>query len=214
MSKCLELLKTRRSTKRWKDQFKLSDEQKITILDAIRFAPSSNGMEPFRVLYIEDMDIRKELNQAFFGQSGVLTASALLIWITPSENWIENKVVPVQVARNIPEQFATLREGKINGLRATWKNHNVSANQWAARQAYISLGTMIVTAAEQGINTCPLEGFIPGDVKEVLVKTGLMDKENEEVSLACFVGKVDESAEMHYAFSKSRKPAEESYKVV
>ncbi|QBQ07378.1 nitroreductase [Spiroplasma gladiatoris] len=214
MPKSLELLKTRRSAKRWQEHISLTDEQKKSVLEAIRFAPSSNGMEPYRTLFIENMSLRKELNQAFFGQAGVLTASGLIIWITPSENLLETKIVPEQSKRNIPDEHASLREGKINGLRATWKNHNVSANEWCARQAYISLGGMVIVAAELGLNTCPLEGFVPLEVEEVLSKNGLIDINNEKVSLACFIGKVNENSEMHYYFEKTRKPKEEAYRII
>lgn len=39
---------------------------------------------------------------------------------------------------------------------------------WAQRQSYIALGTMLVAAAPRGVDSCPMEGFDPNQVNEVL----------------------------------------------
>ena len=42
---------------------------------------------------------------------------------------------------------------------------------WAARQTYIALGEFMTAAAMLGVDTCPLEGFIPAKYDEVLELT-------------------------------------------
>ena len=46
--------------------------------------------------------------------------------------------------------------------------------EWAARQAYIALGNFMTSAALLGVDTCPIEGFMPEKYDEVL-KLGDMD---------------------------------------
>jgi Nitroreductase family len=41
-------------------------------------------------------------------------------------------------------------------------------NAWSARQVYIALGQFMTSAAMLGIDTCPMEGFIPARYDEVL----------------------------------------------
>ncbi len=39
---------------------------------------------------------------------------------------------------------------------------------WSSKQAYIILGNMLTTAAMLGIDSCPMEGFNPEKMAEVL----------------------------------------------
>ncbi|AHI52525.1 nitroreductase family protein [Spiroplasma culicicola] len=214
MTKSLELLNSRRSAKRFVSDFTLTDEQINELLESIRLAPSSFGMEPFRALFISNKEIREELLAPWWDQPGVTTSSGMLIWITPSLELIENELIESQNKRNIPDGFENIREFMVAGLKNVWTQHEMNSNEWSSRQAYISLGTVLNTAEEMGIDLCPSEGFDPKAVAAVLEKHGLMDSKKEKVVVGSFVGKVDENQEFHHFFSKTRKPASESYKIV
>lgn len=41
-------------------------------------------------------------------------------------------------------------------------------NEWSKRQTYIALGQFMTCAAMLGIDTCPMEGFVPAKYDEVL----------------------------------------------
>ena len=51
---------------------------------------------------------------------------------------------------------------------------------WAAKQAYIGLGTGIIAAASLEIDATPMEGFMPSKVDELL---GLPEKNLRSVAL-------------------------------
>jgi nitroreductase len=55
---------------------------------------------------------------------------------------------------------------------------------WATRQTYIALGEFMTAAAMLGVDTCPLEGFIPAKYDEAL---GLTDQGYASVVL-CAAG--------------------------
>ena len=42
------------------------------------------------------------------------------------------------------------------------------ATEWATRQAYIALGQFMASAALLGVDTCPMEGFVPPKFDEIL----------------------------------------------
>ena len=42
------------------------------------------------------------------------------------------------------------------------------ALEWATRQAYIALGNFMTAAAALGVDTCPMEGFVPAQYDEIL----------------------------------------------
>ena len=54
-------------------------------------------------------------------------------------------------------------------LLSTYPTRDAEVNfQHAARQAYIALGTALVAAAEEQVDSTPMEGFDPAAVDEIL----------------------------------------------
>ncbi|WP_342259129.1 nitroreductase family protein [Spiroplasma endosymbiont of Dioctria linearis] len=214
MTKSLQLLNNRISAKRYQKEFKLSDEQKTELLESIRWAPSSFGMEPFKVLLIENKEIREEILAGWWNQVGVTQASAIIIWVAYKEEYLKNVHFKEQTERNIPDGFEGIRETMIGGVNAVLTSLDMSINEWAARQAYISLGTVLNTAQEMEIDVCPSEGLDSNMVGKILAKHNLINLENEKVLVGMFIGKVDTTQEFHHSFSKTRRPAEKAYKIV
>ena len=40
--------------------------------------------------------------------------------------------------------------------------------KWGAKQAYLAMGNMLTVCATQGVDACPMEGFIPEKYDEIL----------------------------------------------
>ncbi len=74
----------------------------------------------------------------------------------------------------------------------------------AARKAYIALGIALVAAAEQEVDSTPMEGFDPHKVDEIL---GLGDKGLRSVVLLP-LGYRDQAGDWLLPMKKVRKPAE------
>jgi nitroreductase len=54
-------------------------------------------------------------------------------------------------------------------LLSTYPNRDAEANyQHAARQAYVALGTALIAAAMEGVDSTPMEGFDPAAADEIL----------------------------------------------
>ena len=54
-------------------------------------------------------------------------------------------------------------------LLSTYPQRDAETNyQHAARQAYIGLGTALIAAAEEKVDSTPMEGFDPAKVDEIL----------------------------------------------
>jgi len=66
---------------------------------------------------------------------------------------------------------------------------------WSARQVYIALGFFLYSAAMLDVDTCPMEGFVPDQVNEIL---GLSEQGYAAVVLctACYRAADDKYAEM------------------
>jgi nitroreductase / dihydropteridine reductase len=62
---------------------------------------------------------------------------------------------------------------------------------WSKAQAYCALGYAMAQAAYMEIDSCPMEGFFPADVKNIL---GMSSKETPVAYLAIGVRSDDEKA--------------------
>ena len=76
----IEHLKWRYATKKYDPSKKVSEENMNHIKEAIRLSASSYGLQLFKVLDIENKDIRQKLLPASWGQTQITDASHLLVF--------------------------------------------------------------------------------------------------------------------------------------
>jgi nitroreductase / dihydropteridine reductase len=150
-------------------------EEKLTaILDAINFSSSSFGLQPYTILVVSNNEVKAQLQAAAYGQAQVGASSHVLVFCVPAKltgddakTFIQN----VASTRNIPlealAEYESMIAGTINSL------NEEQQQTWAAKQAYIALGTALIAAAEQQVDACPMEGFDRAKFDEIL---GLEDK--------------------------------------
>jgi nitroreductase len=139
------------------------------ILEAIRLSASSYGLQPFTVQVISDAELKNKLAPAAYNQPQIIQSSQLLVFCV----W--NDVTEAHVdayMQDMAEQRVVSLES-LAGFKAmilgAVKNLSVEQKQtWAAKQAYIALGTAMVAAAEQKVDATPMEGFNPQQVDEIL----------------------------------------------
>ncbi|MCU0385375.1 MAG: NAD(P)H-dependent oxidoreductase [Flavihumibacter sp.] len=176
----LEQLNWRYATKRYNGE-PVPETQLQNILEAIKLAPSSLGLQPFEVLVIEDPELREKLAPAAYNQPAITESGALLIFTA----W--KNITNAQVDAYI-DQMARIRQVPVQSLDG-FKNMILSNTegksttdlfQWNARQAYIALGYATAAAALEKIDSTPMEGFNPEKINEIL---GLDEKGTSAVLL-------------------------------
>lgn len=148
-------------------------EKVDTILEAIRLSASSLGLQPFNVIVIDNPELKSKIQPTAYNQPQIVESSHLLIfaaWDNVSKEKVDTYMAQIASERGVSvESLAGFRanfEGILN--RSAEENY-----QWAARQAYIALGTGLVAAASEGVDATPMEGFNPAALDELL---GLKEK--------------------------------------
>lgn len=156
-------------------------EEKVErILEAIRLAPSSMGLQPYTVLVITDPEIKKQILPIANNQQQIIDSSHLLVFaawdkITPEH--VDDYVNLTASTRNIPVE--SLDEFK-NMLVSISKRPQQENYEWAARQSYIAFATAIAAAAEERVDATPMEGFNNAALDELL---GLKAKGLKSITL-------------------------------
>ncbi|MBB3187898.1 nitroreductase family protein [Microbacter margulisiae] len=130
-----------------------------TILEAIRMAPTSLGLQPFKVIVVEDAALREKIYNEACQQPQVKEGSHLLIFaaytkITPQD--VDEYMDLIAKTREVPVEALSDFKSMIT---SSLFNGEVQHYAWTARQAYIAFGIGIVAAAEEKVDATPMEGF-------------------------------------------------------
>jgi nitroreductase/dihydropteridine reductase len=165
----LDKLNWRYATKKFDQSKKIAPEQLSALLDAVQMAPSSAGLQAYRVLVVENPEIKEKLREAAHGQQQLTTASHIIVFA--AETNLDSAYVKTYIDR-----IAEIRCVDRANLEAFETNINNNVNRmtedvkivWNHKQAYIALGVLVSAAADLGIDTCPMEGFNAGSFDEIL----------------------------------------------
>lgn len=162
-------LKWRYATKKYEASQLVSQDHIEYIQEAVQLAASSYGLQPYRVLLIEDPKLRKELKPLSWNQSQITDASHLFLFCNNLE--VTNEDVDqlmLQKAKNnglAIEQLTRYGEFVKGKLQEKSK---IEMFHWTAKQTYIALANAINACAELKIDSTPIEGFDPEAINEHL----------------------------------------------
>lgn len=200
----IEALQWRYATKKYNNR-KVSDEVLERIITAIRLSASSLGLQPYRIFVIDNPELRKELSGHSFNPQ-VAEASHLLLFAAHtsiSEDTIDAYIALIARERGISTGDLVIFKQK--GLMPLLYKTEAEYFNWAARQAYIALGTGLIAAATEKVDATPMEGFDADNFDELL---GLRDKGLRTVVLLA-IGYRDESIDSFARLKKVRWPHEQ-----
>lgn len=169
MKKIKEAYNWRYATKRFDANRKLSNEQVETLLNAAQMAPSSFGLQPFEIMVVENDDLRKQLKEAAYGQPQLTEASHVMVFA--ANKTVDEALVDCfmqRIAKSRGQSMESLKDFRAMLLGSVSGKSEQEKFQWAARQAYIALGFLLATAAIEGIDACPMEGFNNAEFDRIL----------------------------------------------
>ncbi len=165
----IEQLQWRYATKKFDDSHILSDKQLTTLKEAFNLTALSYGLQTLKLVIITDKEHREKLVSHSYGQRQVVDASHLLVLCIQSEidetdvnEHFKNIVQVRKTSESVLEPFKNQLKATIDDMPKTKKF------DWAIRQAYIALGNLMTVCAIEKIDSCPMEGFNPEAIDEVL----------------------------------------------
>lgn len=155
----LDALKWRYATKKMNGQ-PVPPEKLDYILEAARLAPSSSGLQPYRIIVVRDRDLLAKIQPIAFNQSQITDCSELLIWAAQAsytESGTGDILKGTAVDRGLPESSVADYHQRLWGM---YKDQSPAEHfAHTSKQAYISLGLAMAAAAEQQVDATPMEGF-------------------------------------------------------
>lgn len=193
----LSNLEWRYASKKFDTTKKVSDEDITKILEAIRFTPTSFGLQPYHFYVVTNQEKKDAIQAVSWNQPQVGTCSHLIVMCSCKD---------LMALKD--EYFDGLSGGSAE-VRANMKGYEdmvtgfipYASPEWAKKQTYIAQGFALAACAELQIDSCPMEGFDPVAVGKILEIP-----ENLEVAVMLPVGyrAVDEHPRPKFRFTKEK----------
>ena len=188
----LDDLKWRYATKAYDATKKVDQKDVDKIIEAARLAPTSSGLQQFRIMVITDQELKEKIVPIAMDQQNIAQCSHLLVfaaWDRYTEERIDDIYNYTTDQRGLPRgRFGSY----TNKLKALYLPQTAEENfAHTAIHAYIGLGLALAQAAELKVDSTPMEGFDNSALDElldlrskglrsvVLMPIGYRDNEND-----------------------------------
>jgi len=165
----IDKLQWRYATKKMDPTKSVPPEKLDRILEAIRLTASSSGLQPYEVIVITNPEIREKIQLIANGQSQITDCSYLLVFAA----WDNYTAERINVAFDMTEKIRNFTSESGTAYRQmllkNYPNRDPEINfNHAAKQVYIGLGTALIAAAYEEVDSTPMEGFDPQALDAIL----------------------------------------------
>ena len=165
----IQNLKWRYAVKKF-DSTRLLSQRQINILkEAFNLTATSYGLQPIKLVIVNNKELQKKLVEHSYNQQQVEQASHLLVFCVDThlnEKDVENYFDRVQKVRNTPDEIINPFRNYLKDVISGKSSEELIS--WAKNQAYLALGNLLTVCANEQIDSCPMEGFIPKKYDDLL----------------------------------------------
>src|SRR6218665_721891 len=165
----IEDLNWRHAVKAYDPSKKVSEEDLGKILESARLAPTSSGLQPFRVIVVENQQLKEKMVKGALNPEVMRDCSHVLVfaaWDSYSNEKIDKVYDHHTDVRELPRGRFSSYTDQIKQIYGAQTPEQHFAH--TARQSYIALALAMAQAAELKIDSTPAEGFSNEAVDEIL----------------------------------------------
>lgn len=164
-----QILSWRYATKMMDPTQTVPEDKVKRVLEAIRLAPSSSGLQPYEVIVITNADLRARIRQISRDQPQITDCSHLLVFAA----WDNYTADRINMMFDLTKKVRGLSNEGLENYRKMLLDRYPSRSseenfQHTAKQAYIGLGVALIAAAEEQVDSTPMEGFDADALDDIL----------------------------------------------
>ncbi|UJW56123.1 nitroreductase family protein [Bacillus sp. A116_S68] len=184
MSEFIQLIEERRSASNFLHDVPITKIELNEIFDLVKLGPSAFNLQHTNYVTVLDPEVKERLQKAAYGQHKVLSSSAVIIVLGDKKAF--------EQASDIYEGLKMLGmvnkqeyDHMVNDTVSFYESRGQGFQRdEAIRNASLSAMLFMLAAKEKGWDTCPMIGFDPKGVKEVLHLS-----DHYEVAMMITIGK-------------------------
>lgn len=202
----LDDLKWRHAVKAYDPNKKLDKAVVEQIVEAARLAPTSSGLQQFRLIVVSNQELKEKMVAGALNPDCMRECSHVIVFAA----WDEYTPERIDAIYDKTTDERGLVRGRFKRYTDMLKENFGKMSkeeqfQHAANQSFIALGLALAQAAELKVDSTPIGGFDPKLVDELL---GLPAKGLRSVSLL-YLGYADDERDWLGKMKKVRNSMEE-----
>ena len=164
----IKALQWRYAAKRMNGQ-QVPDNHVQSILEAARLAPTSSGLQPFKMFVVTSEKLKERIKPLAFNQPQIIECSHLVIfaaWSAYTIERFEDYFNYYEQERDLPKGFSDSYKTTVAKQLTSWSIEK--QQEHAAKQAYIAASFSMVEAATLQIDATPMEGFAAPELDSLM----------------------------------------------
>lgn len=169
----IDSLNWRYATTKFDTQRIISDSDIDKLKEIVKLAPSSWGMQFYKIIIIKDNELKQKLLPAAYNQNQVADCSHLFVFCSLKKVFEDDINLMIDEFHHLranddnyskegTDKYASGAKKSILGMEPK------KQSEWLKKQCYIALGQLMVGCADMRIDSCPMEGFKSDEVDEIL----------------------------------------------
>lgn len=157
-----QAIKDRRSVKEYDPSHRFTAAEFDQLIELAMQAPSSFNLQHWRLVNVTDPALRQRIREAAWGQAQVTDASLLFVVTADVKAWEKN---PAYCLRNMPQAS---QEYLLQMITPFYAGKEQLQRDEALRSVGLIMQTMMIAAKAMGYDSCPMIGFDPVKVAELI----------------------------------------------
>lgn len=189
---------------------KVPQDKVDRILEAINMAPTSLGLQAYKVFVVENQQLKEKIMKEACPQQPIAACSHLLVFASYTqitEIYLDEYFDLIKRKRNPEKEWMDTYRKRIESFLE--RNYNYFED-WLARQTYIALGFACVAAANERVDSVPIEGYN----KDALDKILGLREQNLASTFLLPLGHADPEKDWLYNTPKVRKDKKDLIEVI
>ncbi len=165
----IEKLNWRYATKKFDSTKKVSQSKLEILKQAFNLTPTSYGVQTMKMVVVTDEATKDKMVDYCYGQEQTKGAShvlAICIQDEVNEADVDAYFGDVVKIRNTSETILSPYRTELKDFVTSKTKEEMEI--WCVNQVYIALGNLMTACAVEEIDCCPMEGFLPEKVDELL----------------------------------------------
>jgi len=153
---------TRRSVKHFDPSFEISEEEQQALFKLALLSPTAFNQQNWRFVVVDDVDQRKKLCTAAWGQQQVVDASMLVVLCADLRAWQKE---PGRYWQKAP---AEVQDFVLPAMHSYYEGKEQTMRDEAMRSCGIVAQTLMLASTAMGYESCPMDGFDFAEVAEII----------------------------------------------
>ena len=157
----LTAIKERRSVKHYDPNYKMSEDEIKTLLEAAMLSPTSFNMQNWRFVVVSDPEKQEELRAASWNQAQVSEASIAVLLCADLNAHEDAGRYWVHAPQSVQDVLVPM-------IAPFYENNSQLQRDEAMRSVGIAAQTLMLGAKSLGYDSCPMIGFDSSKVAKII----------------------------------------------